>query len=538
MMADRRQRAMAAALLDNNLLGQLGQLGQGYQAEPYGFTPSRFPRVKMQATTPAEAMNADGYGVLSPNLSAGMIPPLAERDTMPGAIDPGSIYQGQGSRPSFIAKAIDAFQGRQSPSRESALAQALAAGVPGGETISRFAKDVYEGAATNRNGMFAPQPAKPAEPAQNNLVNPDYGAPDPAPPAPQNNLVNPDYGTDAAPAAPTAPPLGPPVDIADAPAVMAVQDHPEPPRRPQDLSQSSISGSPNLSNAQQGAFNTRDDRFSAQNFAYSGMGAPPAPAATDGAVQAATGARAGGSAAATGRTPETVVAPEQFAPLFAEMETKYGLPKGYLAQTARIESNFDPNAQNPNSSAGGLFQFINSTARQYGLANRFDAGAATEAAARLAFDNKAHLQRVLGREPTAGELYLAHQQGAGGAAKLLTNPDAPASSLVGEAAARLNRGANMTARAFANQWTSKFDGMPAVTPGPGATQVPLTTAQAAPNAARPVAGDDPETLEADARYYEKTNPAAAAQLRARAELARKRAAPRMASLAQHLRGNA
>jgi hypothetical protein len=536
MMADKRQRAMASALMDENLLARLGQ---GYEAQPYGFTPSRFPRLQMQATTPAEAMNADGIGAFSPELSAGMVPPLAEQRTMSGAVDPGSIYQG--SRPSFLANAIDAFRGRQTPSRPSALAQALAAGVPGGETISQFARDVYEGAATNRNGMFAPQPAKPVEPAQNNLSNPDYGTDERTS---YSRLSNPDYGTDEPPtAAPTAastaaPPMPAPITIADRP-VYEPGPVPEPPTRPPGLGANSISNSPYATNAQQGAFNAMDDRFSAQNFAYSGGGRPqPTPEAADGASQAATSARAGGSAAATERTTEAAVAPQQFAPLFAEMETKYGLPKGYLAQTARIESNFDPNAQNPNSSAGGLFQFINSTARQYGLANRFDAGAATEAAARLAFDNKAHLQRVLGREPTAGELYLAHQQGATGAAKLLLNPDAPASSLVGDAAARLNRGANMTARAFANQWTSKFDGMPAVTPGPGAKQVPLTTAQAAPNTARPVAGDDPETLEADARYYEKTNPRAAAEFRARAEIARRKAAPRVAALSQHLRGTA
>lgn len=246
-----------------------------------------------------------------------------------------------------------------------------------------------------------------------------------------------------------------------------------------------------------------------------------------------------GSATGSGAT-RAVAAPEALAALFAENEAKYSLPSGYLTKTARIESNFDPNAQNPNSSAGGLFQFINSTARQYGLANRFDAGAATAAAARLAADNRDFLARRLGREPTAGELYLAHQQGARGAAKLLTNPDAPASSLVGEAAARLNRGANMTARAFANQWTSKFDGMPAVQPGPSAAPMPLARQQAqtapmpnaglsdmpapganpAMNGIAPIQGDNRAALLADADYYEQNgNVEAARQMRARAGMA-------------------
>jgi hypothetical protein len=195
-------------------------------------------------------------------------------------------------------------------------------------------------------------------------------------------------------------------------------------------------------------------------------------------------AAVGGAPVATGSAaPRAVAAPEQFAALFAEQEAKYGLPQGYLARTAQIESNFNPNAKNPNSSAGGLFQFINSTARQYGLANRFDPVAATASAARLASDNRDFLARRLGREPSAGELYLAHQQGAGGAAKLLANPNASASSVVGDAAARLNRGAGMTANAFANQWINKF-GTPVVRPGPGATPMPLAqpiqTASAGP----------------------------------------------------------
>ena len=147
----------------------------------------------------------------------------------------------------------------------------------------------------------------------------------------------------------------------------------------------------------------------------------------------------------------------RFDDIFRSASGKYGLPEGYLARTAQIESQLDPNAKNPNSSAGGLFQFIDGTARQYGLANRFDPAAATDAAARLASDNRGVLRRALGRDPTPGELYLAHQQGAGNAAKLLANPDAPASAVLGEQAFRLNGGrAGMTAAQFASKWTGKF----------------------------------------------------------------------------------
>lgn len=164
----------------------------------------------------------------------------------------------------------------------------------------------------------------------------------------------------------------------------------------------------------------------------------------------------------------------RFDDIFRSASGKYGLPEGYLARTAQIESQLDPNAKNPNSSAGGLFQFIDGTARQYGLANRFDPAAATDAAARLASDNRGVLRRALGRDPTPGELYLAHQQGAGNAAKLLANPDAPASAVLGEQAFRLNGGrAGMTAAQFASKWTGKFGS------GEGA-QVAQATASDAP----------------------------------------------------------
>lgn len=147
--------------------------------------------------------------------------------------------------------------------------------------------------------------------------------------------------------------------------------------------------------------------------------------------------------------------------MFGTLESQYGLPRGYLGQTYQIESGGNPYAQNPNSSAGGGFQFIDSTARQYGLTDKSNLGASADAAARLARDNAAQLRRVLGREPTAAELYLAHQQGGGGASALLANPNAPAVDIVGADAVRLNGGnANMTAGEFANLWLGKFGNTP------------------------------------------------------------------------------
>lgn len=148
-----------------------------------------------------------------------------------------------------------------------------------------------------------------------------------------------------------------------------------------------------------------------------------------------------------------------FDALFAANESKRGLPPGFLSRMAQIESSMNPRAQNPKSSAGGLFQFIDSTAKNYGLSDKFDPVASTDAASRLASDNRGILAKALGREPTAGELYLAHQQGAGGASKLLTNPNSPASDIVGAKAASLNGGAGLTAGELAQKWISKFGNM-------------------------------------------------------------------------------
>lgn len=158
--------------------------------------------------------------------------------------------------------------------------------------------------------------------------------------------------------------------------------------------------------------------------------------------------------------------------------TANGVDPAYMTRLALVENGGKIDGTSPLSSASGPFQFINSTAKQYGLTNPADPAAAATAAARLTLDNKAALTQALGREPTPGELYLAHQQGAGGAAKLLANPDAPVESVIGAQAAR-NNGATpgMTAGQFASKWTGKFSDI-------GAPQVvdanqpsPLDTAQ-------------------------------------------------------------
>jgi hypothetical protein len=164
---------------------------------------------------------------------------------------------------------------------------------------------------------------------------------------------------------------------------------------------------------------------------------------------------------------------------------RYGVDPDTLVGMAQIESRLDPSAANKSSSAKGLFQFTDGTRAQYGGFNPFDAEASADAGARLARDNIQVLRNGLGRDPTPGEVYLAHQQGGGGALKLLSNPDAPAASLVGTRAVIQNGGnQGMSARDFSNLWVSKFGGAPATAPRAAPMQ---NVAQAQPGPTAPSA---------------------------------------------------
>lgn len=148
---------------------------------------------------------------------------------------------------------------------------------------------------------------------------------------------------------------------------------------------------------------------------------------------------------------------------------KYGVPADWMRKSAKIESNFNPNTVS-STGAKGLFQFTKGTGKTYGLADPFDPAQNADAAARLYLDNSNGLKKRLGRDPTGGEVYLAHQQGMAGASALLARPgdnvvDALSVAYKGNRAAaanavKVNGGSiDMTAGAFAGKWTGKFDGM-------------------------------------------------------------------------------
>lgn len=145
-------------------------------------------------------------------------------------------------------------------------------------------------------------------------------------------------------------------------------------------------------------------------------------------------------------------------PILAAKEQQYGLPDAYLHVMWQIESSSGQNLVGDRSSAAGHFAFMPETAQEYGLEDPNDLEQSADAAARYAANSVKVLSPVLGRAPTGPELYLAHQQGAGGARALLQNPTAMAADVVGVDAVRLNGGdpATMTAQDFVGFWNDRY----------------------------------------------------------------------------------
>ena len=145
--------------------------------------------------------------------------------------------------------------------------------------------------------------------------------------------------------------------------------------------------------------------------------------------------------------------------LFASLESKYRLPQGYLERLYQIESSRGANLTNRNSTAKGPFQFTDRTAKAMGLQDPNDLAASADAAARLAVQNRTVLQQNGVENPDGKMLYLAHQQGAGGALKLLQGGEAPADKAVGEKAVTNNGGEKGdTSKGFVEQIFGKYEG--------------------------------------------------------------------------------
>lgn len=183
----------------------------------------------------------------------------------------------------------------------------------------------------------------------------------------------------------------------------------------------------------------------------------------------------------------------------------------YAYRMALKESSFNPGAVSP-TGAKGLFQFTGGTGRQYGLVDRAgdirdNPTANTQAFARFTEDNRQALRQALGRDPTYGELALAHQQGAGGAIALITgNGEVNPNNL------RVNNADPNAPRSESARRIMAYYGYGNEQPAPNQTsRQPAQVAQAN------VPGDDPVKLRSDAQYYAQSNPEAARQLNARAD---------------------
>ena len=104
---------------------------------------------------------------------------------------------------------------------------------------------------------------------------------------------------------------------------------------------------------------------------------------------------------------------------------------GEMAALAHIESSFNPRAKNGyGSSAAGLFAVTKDTWRagvkehgyKYGITmrtSRYDPDANALITAELLTDSEQYLTKRLKRQPTSGEIFMAHLLGQGGASKLI-----------------------------------------------------------------------------------------------------------------------
>lgn len=196
--------------------------------------------------------------------------------------------------------------------------------------------------------------------------------------------------------------------------------------------------------------------------------------------------------------------PNAVAQRITQQAIAQGVPPAVAMTIAKLENaKGDPNAKNPRSSAYGIFQFIDSTWAAEGGApdKRGDLDEQVRIGIQHIKKNTDALRNALGREPTPAEVYLAHQQGIGGATALLsaTGPQTALGVLTkvykGDsakaAAAIVNNGgrADMSAQEFVGLWDKKY----ARRATGSAAELPLADQIAA---AKALAGDDPELQQA------------------------------------------
>jgi hypothetical protein len=145
----------------------------------------------------------------------------------------------------------------------------------------------------------------------------------------------------------------------------------------------------------------------------------------------------------------------------------------YILKTIGIESQMNPKAKNPESSAYGLGQFTDEGWATYGRGDRKDPIAQIDAFMRFTQNNIKAFERKFDRKATNGELYIMHQQGTKGGIELLSRPDENAMSVLQRIGVGREKAVNsiylnvptearayagsMTARQFTSMWMNRFN---------------------------------------------------------------------------------
>ncbi|MBK1871575.1 D-Ala-D-Ala carboxypeptidase family metallohydrolase [Aestuariivirga sp. YIM B02566] len=165
--------------------------------------------------------------------------------------------------------------------------------------------------------------------------------------------------------------------------------------------------------------------------------------------------------------PEERIEGTAFGNLLDQITQKYDLPEGFLSILHQIEAGGRLDPPDSVAGAGGPFQIMPDTAKEFGVADTSNFEQSADGAGKIAQSHGKQLRNIIGRDYTEEELYMAYQQGAGGAGALLNNPDSNAVDVLtkvykgnkkkGRSAVIDNGGrANMTAKEFTDAWTRKW----------------------------------------------------------------------------------
>lgn len=156
-----------------------------------------------------------------------------------------------------------------------------------------------------------------------------------------------------------------------------------------------------------------------------------------------------------------------------------GVDSDTLRRFAKIESSGRPGVVT--GSYKGLFQLSDEEFAKHGGGDIFNARDNALAAARKLKAESAEFEAKYGRTPTAGDIYMLHQQGAGGYANHMANPSAPAwqnmaetaegrrkgegwakqaiwGNLPPDARARFGSVDNVTSAEFTQYWKARVEG--------------------------------------------------------------------------------